>query len=72
MDSQEEKCCVCKRVFEGSNMKKKRQRLHGESAEKEAQVQSCQVSCIRRDSHTLDKTLTLSRLTCRNEVKSHT
>ena len=34
--------------------------------------QSCQVSRIRRDSHTLDNTLTLSRLTCRNEVKSHT
>ena len=36
------------------------------------QEQSCQVSRIRRDSHTLDNTLTLSRLTCRNEVKSHT
>ena len=24
IDSQEEKCCLCKRVFEGSNMKKKR------------------------------------------------
>ena len=24
MDSQEEKCCLCKKVFEGSNMKKKR------------------------------------------------
>ena len=40
MDSQEEKCCLCKKVFEGSNMKKKRRRLHGESAEKEAQVVS--------------------------------
>ena len=40
IDSQEEKCCLCKRVFEGSNMKKKRRRLHGESAEKEAQVVS--------------------------------
>ena len=37
MDSQEEKCCLCKRVFEGSNMKKKRGGCR-ESAEKEAQV----------------------------------
>ena len=34
MDSQEEKC------QESINMKKKRRRLHGESAEKEAQVVS--------------------------------
>ena len=38
MDSQEEKCCLCMRVFEGSNMKKKRRRLHGESAEKTRSV----------------------------------
>ena len=44
MDSQEEKCCLCKRVFEGSNMKKKRRRLHGESAEKTRSVLN--VFCI--------------------------
>ena len=38
MDSQEEKCCLCMRVFEGSNMTKKRRRLHGESAEKTRSV----------------------------------
>ena len=40
--------------------------------EKRDKRQSCQVSRIRRDSHTLANTLTLSRLTCRNVVKSHT
>ena len=44
MGSQEEMCCVCKGVFEGSNMKKKRWRLHGESAEKTKSVLN--VVCI--------------------------
>ena len=44
MDSKEEKCCLCKRVFESSNMKKKRRRLHGQSAEKTRSVLN--VFCI--------------------------
>ena len=42
--SQEQKCCFCKTVLEVSNMKKKRQRLHEENAEKTKSVLN--VFCI--------------------------